>query len=372
MDGRDLDADELSAWLRLTATAQVGRTAVRRLLSAFGSPQAVLDAGEARRREVVSAAAAKALSRPDERHDALLAATLAWLRHDRGPPRRLVVLGDAGYPQAWLESPDPPLLVYAVGRIELLQATSLAIVGSRHGTPQGRENAAAFARELGSAGLTIVSGLALGIDSAAHAGAIDTRGGTVAIVGTGLDQVYPRRHADLASRIADRGLIVSEYSLGTPPLREHFPQRNRLIAGLTRGTLVVEATLQSGSLITARLALEAGREVFALPGSIHSPQARGCHALIKQGAKLVETVQDVLGELQWGASSPATPTAEPAVPETPHPLLDAMGPDPIGLDELVARTGWGAAELSARLLELELEGRVARLPGQRFQRMARG
>jgi DNA processing protein len=194
------------------------------------------------------------------------------------------------------------------------------------------------------------------------------------VIATGLDQTYPRRHGALAERIAGRGLLLSEYALGTPPLREHFPQRNRIIAGLTRGTLVVEANLQSGSLITARLAVEAGREVFAMPGSIHAPQAKGCHALIKQGAKLVETAQDVLDELGLTASpaGSAAVAATAAEPDRANPILEALGHDPIGLDELVARTGWSAAELSARLLELELAGQVERLPGQRFQRLARG
>ncbi|WP_298826073.1 DNA-processing protein DprA [uncultured Piscinibacter sp.] len=368
MHGRDCDADELAAWLRLLETPDVGRAAARRLLAAFGSPQAVFRAGVAARTTVVGGAAARALAEPALGQAGLLRDTLAWLRADGGPPRHIVTLGDPDYPAMLLQTADPPLLIYAIGRVELLRADSLAIVGSRHATPQGRLDAGAFAAQLGNAGLTIVSGLALGIDGAAHAGAIDTTGSTVAVVGTGLDQVYPRRHAELARRVAERGLIVGEYALGTPPLPPHFPQRNRIIAGLTRGTLVVEANLQSGSLITARLAVEAGREVFAIPGSIHAPQSRGCHALIKQGAKLVETAQDVMEELGMAASVPA-----PAIDAGPaHPLLEAMGHDPIGLDELVARTGWSAAELNARLLDLELAGRVARLPGQRFQRLGRG
>lgn len=372
MNGRDCDERELAAWLRLLETPGVGRESARRLLAAFGSPQAVLSASTDDRRQFVAAAPATALARPDERHEILLADTLAWLRADAR--HHLIALGDPDYPAALLETADPPLLLYARGRVELLRQGSLAIVGSRNATVQGRENAQAFAAHLGRTGLTIVSGLALGIDAAAHEGALDTPGGTIAVVATGLDQTYPRRHAALAERIADRGLLLSEYALGTPPLREHFPQRNRIIAGLTRGTLVVEANLQSGSLITARLAVEAGREVFAMPGSIHAPQAKGCHALIKQGAKLVETAQDVLDELGL-AASPSVPAAgAPAVatPTAANPILEALGHDPLGLDELVARTGWSAAELNARLLELELAGQVERLPGQRFQRLARG
>jgi len=225
----------------------------------------------------------------------------------------------------------------------------------------------------------VVSGLALGIDGAAHNGALEAGGGphrlaTVAVVGTGLDRVYPARHRDLAHRIAANGLIVSEYPLGTPPLNQNFPKRNRIIAGLSRGTLVVEAALRSGSLITARLAAEQGRDVFAIPGSIHSPQSRGCHALIRQGAKLVESVGDVLEELRLDV--PASAGAQNGQAETPSAgesgLLADLGFDPISLDALCARTGSGAAELQARLLELELEGQVARLPGGLFQRVARG
>lgn len=368
MNGRVADETELAEWLRLLETPGVGREAARKLLVAFGTPRGVLGASVAERRRAVSAAAATALAEPGPRHDALLEATIAWL--NASPRHRLLTLGDADYPAALLETADPPLLLYANGRLELLRQPALAMVGSRHATAQGRENARAFAAHLGSAGLTIVSGLALGIDGAAHEGALDTPGGTIAVVGTGLDQAYPRRHAGLAQRIADKGLLVSEYSLGTPPLPENFPQRNRIIAGMTRGTLVVEATLQSGSLITARLAAESGRDVFAMPGSIHSPQAKGCHALIKQGAKLVETAQDVLDEL--GLASQPVPVQPDADPPPAHPLLDAMGHDPISLDELVARTGWSASELNARLLDLELAGHVERLPGQRFQRLARG
>jgi DNA processing protein len=290
------------------------------------------------------------------------------LRAQAAEPRAVVTLGDPRYPPALLNAPDPPLVLYAQGRVDLLQADSIAIVGSRHPTPQGAANARAFARELSDAGLTVVSGMALGVDAAAHDGGLAGAASTVAVVGTGLDRVYPRRHLALAHRIAQHGLIVSEYALGAPPLAAHFPQRNRIIAGLSRGTLVVEAAIQSGSLITARLANEAGRDVFAIPGSIHSPQARGCHALRRQGAKLVETAQDVLEELRPAARPAAAPVA--GEPSDANPLLDALGFDPVTLDALAARTGWSAAELSARLLGLELDGLIARLPGQLFQRVA--
>jgi DNA processing protein len=368
-----IDRDELAAWLRLLETPGVGRDSARQLLASFGSPQAAIGASTRARREVVGPTRAEALAGSNPAHDALIAATQAWL-DDRSPETRdVVTLGDPRYPEALLHTADPPLLLYAQGRCELLGAESLAIVGSRNPTPQGKENARAFAAHLSRSGLTIVSGMALGIDGAAHAGGLEGDAATIAVVGTGLDRVYPRRHLDLAHRIAADGLIVSEYALGTPPLTEHFPQRNRIIAGLSRGTLVVEAALQSGSLITARLATEAGREVFAIPGSIHSPQSRGCHALIRQGAKLVERAEDVLEELRLPsapAASPPGPAEEPAA--RGDPLLAALGFDPVTVDALVARTGMAPAEIQIRLLDLELEGRVTRLPGQLFQRLAHG
>jgi DNA processing protein len=364
-----IDRDELAAWLRLLISPGVGREAARRLLAAFGSPQSVFDAGRTAQREVVGDALAGVLAQPPEAFDALLQRTLDWLAApDADAPRSIVTLGDPAYPPLLLASADPPLLLHAVGRVELLAAPSLAVVGSRNPTPQGRDNAQGFALHLSRAGLTIVSGMALGIDGAAHQGGLDGGASTIAVVGTGIDRIYPARHKTLAHRIARDGLIVSEFPMGTPPLEQNFPMRNRLIAGLSRGTLVVEAALQSGSLITARLAVEAGREVFAIPGSIHSPQSRGCHALIKQGAKLVEQAADVLDELRFFA--PPAGRDGVAAPPAADPLLDALGYDPVTLDALVARTGRSAADLGARLLELELEGRVHRLPGQLFQRRA--
>ncbi|WP_119354409.1 DNA-processing protein DprA [Azohydromonas sediminis] len=358
--------DELAAWLRLLLSPGVGRDAARRLLAAFGSPQAVFAASATARRAVVPPPLAEALAAPPESWQAQCDATAAWLAGDA--TRRIVTLGDALYPPALLHTADPPLLLFVHGRAELLAARdALAIVGSRNPTAQGRDNARAFAAHFARAGWTVVSGLALGIDGAAHEGALEGGGGTVAVMGTGIDRVYPPRHRELAHRIARDGALVSEFPLGTPPLAGHFPQRNRIIAGLARGTLVVEAALESGSLITARLAAEAGREVFAIPGSIHSPQSRGCHALIKQGAKLVETADDVLGEF---GSARGVPAAAPA-PAPRDPVLDALGHDPATLDALAARTGWPAADLAARLLELELEGHVQRLPGGMYQRRER-
>ncbi len=366
------DPEDLGAWLRLVETKPVGRESMRRLLAAFGSPQAVFAASTSARREVVGPVQASALAASSDEIDALVVTTVAWLAADAPEARAIIPLGDPRYPRALLDSADPPLLLYAQGRVELLQARSIAIVGSRNPTPQGTDNARAFAAHLSAAGFTIVSGLALGIDGAAHDGGLAGQGSTVAVVGTGLDRVYPRRHLKLAHRIAEGGVIVSELPLGSPPLPPHFPSRNRIIAGLSLGTLVVEAALKSGSLSTARLASEAGREVFAIPGSIHSPQARGCHALIRQGAKLVETAQDILEELQPApASLSSTAEASPAE-VSDEPLLAALGFDPVTLDALCARTGWAAADLSVRLFDLELEGSVARLPGQLFQRISRG
>ena len=376
---------DFAAWLRLLETPGIGRTLARRLLAACGSPQAVLQAAPATVQALAGPAAARALQQAPPAFAERLARALAWL--GGGADRCVLALGDPAWPPLLLQVADPPLLLYVQGDVAALSAPSIAIVGSRQPSAQGRDNAQAFGRALAEQGWLVVSGLAQGIDAAAHEGALASAANpaTVAVVGTGLDQVYPARHAELARRIAARGALVSEFAPGTPPLAEHFPQRNRLIAGLTRGTLVVEAALRSGSLITARLAAEAGREVFALPGSIHAPQSKGCHALIRQGAKLVETAEHVLEEL-----IPARPPAlaAPAAPpdpaagaggaagagdddpaDAPHDaLLEALGDDPVTLDALLERTGRSVPELSAQLLEHELAGRVARLPGGLYQR----
>ena len=366
-----IDHDELAAWLRLIETPRIGRESARKLLAAFGSPEAAIAASFDSHCRVVSESAAHALRTPPADYATRLARTLAWLADSAGDASRTVIaLGDPRYPPQLLDTADPPLLLYAQGRVELLRAEAVAIVGSRNPTPQGALNARDFAHALGEAGWVVVSGLALGVDGAAHEGALAAAAGTIAVVGTGLDRVYPKRHLDLAHRIARDGLMLSEYAVGTPALAAHFPQRNRLIAGLSRGTLVVEAALQSGSLITARMALEAGREVFAIPGSIHAPQSRGCHALIKQGAKLVESAADVQDELPALAAAHPRAAAQVREVTTADPLLAAMGYELMSLDALVARTGWSAHALNIRLLDLELNGQVARLPGQLFQRMA--
>ncbi|GCL63938.1 DNA-processing protein DprA [Pseudaquabacterium pictum] len=364
------DPQELGAWLHLLHSPGVGRTTARRLLARFLSPQAAIAAPVEALRDCVDAPTALTLATPPDGHAERLAATLAW--QAAAPGRRVLVLGDADYPAPLLHSADPPLLLYLQGDASLLTSPCLAMVGSRQPSAQGRDNARRFAEVLAGQGWTIVSGLAAGVDGAAHAGALAAGGRTIAVVGTGIDRVYPPSHRALAHRIAETGLLVSEYALGTPPLAANFPPRNRIIAGLSRGTLVVEAALRSGSLITARLASEAGREVLAIPGSILAPQSAGCHALIRQGAALVDSPEQVaeeLGPLQPVAlpvRQAAPPAADPAG-ET-DPVLAALGHDPQSLDTLIDRCGWPAHTLSAHLLTLELDGRVARLPGGLYQR----
>jgi DNA processing protein len=365
-----LSADEFAAWFRLLQTPGVGRGTARRLLTACGDAPSVLRATPASLQGLVGATVMQALQVPPPDFDARLAAALSWLA--ASSDHHVLALGDAAYPSLLLQTADPPLLLYLQGDPSRLMQRAVAIVGSRHATPQGLADARAFGAALSAQGWTVVSGLAQGIDAAAHEGALTGSAGTLAVVGTGLDQVYPARHRELARRIAQHGALLSEFPPGTPPLRENFPQRNRVIAGMSLGTLVVEAALQSGSLITARLASEAGREVFAMPGSIHAPHAKGCHALIKQGAKLVETAQDILEELSPGlarqeALSFPAPSDDPLRPA--DPLLAGLGHEPVTLDALMARTGWPAAELMARLMTLELEGRVARLPGGLYQQL---
>jgi DNA processing protein len=375
-----LDSRSL-AWATLAHKVLPQRELVA-LLRAFGDPAAILEAPRAQIARVAGAVVADEVVAPLARDR--LDATSRWLDD---PLHDLVAWDDDDYPRALLELGYAPPALFYVGRRELLARPALAIVGSRHATPQGLDTARAFAQALADAGLTIVSGLALGIDAAAHEGALRADASTLAVMGTGPDRVYPARNRDLAQRIAAAGGLVTEYVPGTSPRKENFPRRNRLISGLARGVLVVEATLSSGSLITARLAGEQGREVFAIPGSIHSPFAKGCHKLIREGAKLVETAQDVLDELNGvtttgtaasprGAAKP--PAGRPAKRATVHPALDAprevsallvaMGHDPVTLDTLIARTGLAAATLTAELVRLELAERVGVLPGGYWQR----
>jgi len=358
------DAERADAWAAL-AGAALPTGALVALLKACGSPESVLAASRSAVTAIAGADTAARLAVPDpERTEA----TRAWLAD---PGHRLLPWDDEAYPRQLLELPDPPPALFALGRVELLARPSIAIVGSRQATPQGRDDAFAFARTLAEAGLTVVSGLAQGIDAAAHRGALGTPASTIAVMGTGPDRVYPASQRDLAHAIAAEGCVVTQFPPGTPPLKGNFPQRNRIISGLARGVLVVEAAPQSGSLITARLAVEQGRDVFAIPGSIHSPLSKGPHRLIRDGAKLVETAQDVLVELGLpGAAAQRTEGPAGVVETDPVRvrLLDAMGRGPVELDRLVGRTGLTADAIAAALVHLELDGRVAALPGGRWER----
>ena len=359
-----IDAD-LEAWLRLSLLPGLGHQSLRKLLVALGSPANILTASHRALSGIVSEKIAHAI-RNGGADPARWSAVGSWLDD---PANHVLTLADPDYPRALLEIPDPPPLFYVKGRLDLLNRPGFAIVGSRNATAQGLTNAEAFAAALSNAGLTIISGLALGVDAAAHRGGLDGASSTVAVVGTGLDTVYPARNRDLAHRIAAQGGLVSEFPLGTPALAANFPQRNRLICGLSKGCLVVEAAISSGSLITARLATDQGREVFAIPGSIHSPLAKGCHALIKQGAKLVESAQDVLEEL--GLSQPAARVATaPANDADTHPLLTHLSFDPVDIDTLQQRSGLAIGALNTALTNLELAGLIEALPGGRWQRLS--
>lgn len=386
----------LTNWLRLERCAGVGPDTARKLLSAFGLPENIFEASAAALGEVVAERVVRALLAPPSAElQTLIERTAQWITV---PGNHFLTLADSEYPRTLLEIADPPVLLYAKGRIDLLAQQSVAIVGSRNATTQGVANAEQFAAALSQAGLTVVSGMALGIDAAAHRGSLNLAGSTVAVIGTGADIVYPARNRTLAHEIAAAGCIVSEYPLGMPAIANNFPRRNRIISGLSRGVLVIEAAAQSGSLITARMAAEQGRDVFAIPGSIHSPLAKGCHLLIKQGAKLVESAQDILEELQLSvpamqaakaakstkaahainraAPSSASlalalelPAARRADAETDDPVLRAMAFEPVSHDLLALRCGLDSAALSARMLGLELAGQVELLPGGAYQRL---
>ncbi|MDR2173105.1 MAG: DNA-processing protein DprA [Burkholderiales bacterium] len=364
------DATRAQAWVAL-ALWGLSAPVLARLLREFGTPEAVLAASPTGLAPFVPKATLARLQSPDTER---LTATQAWLDEDG---HQLVTWDDSDYPSALLELNDAPPVFFFVGQRKLLSCPALAIVGSRNATPQGLDNARAFAAALSQAGVTIISGLALGVDAAAHEGGLTGVGSSLAVIGTGPDRVYPARNHALAHQLAGKGGILSEFLPGTPPLPANFPRRNRIISGLAQGVLVIEATLSSGSLITARLAGEQGRDVFAVPGSIHSPFSKGCHKLIRDGAKLVETAQDILDELptlRQTSLSPSLPTTQPITQtssdaqsgETAAGLLSALGHDPVDLDTLVTRTGHSADTLQAELVMLELQGRVAALPGGRW------
>jgi DNA processing protein len=380
---------QLAAWMRLERTPGVGARTAPALLAAFGSPEAIFAADQRSLAGHLSPAQARAILQPasaDTRR--LVEATLRWLEQ---PGHAVLALGRPGYPDLLAAIPDPPLLLYIKGHVELLAGPALAIVGSRNASTQGKLNAQAFAEALSGAGLAIVSGLALGVDAAAHEGALkgalNGGGGTIAVIGTGPDLVYPARNRALSERIAAQGCIVSAYPVGTPPLPSNFPKRNRIISGLAAGVLVVEAAAQSGSLITARQAAEQGRDVFAISGSIHAALSKGCHLLIREGAKLVDGAADVLEAMAWSplagkrplraadkgnaaaADSDAAARHAPAQPGPDDGLLAVLGHDPVDLDTLLALVGGTLGALSTRLLLLELAGQVERLPGGQIQRV---
>src|SRR5207302_5508023 len=364
------DSGDLAAWIELSLVSGLGGQRFRSLLSTFGLPTNILNATRSQLCRVVPEALAAGILERNSGSEVEKA--LEWAAR---PEHRVLTLADTEYPKQLLEIADPPALLYVAGNSKLLSFPALARVGSRNATPQGLKNAQSFARALSEAGLVIVSGLAIGLDSAAHSGGLEGRGSTIAVLGTGIDIVYPRRNEPLAEEILQRGALVSEFPLGTPPNAGNFPRRNRLISGLARGCLVVEATLDSGSLITARLAVEQGREVFAIPGSIHSPLSRGCHQLIREGAKLVEEAADVLTELRISLPK-ETLTAQRSLPlgdgeldKEYEMLLDALGFEPATIDVLVTRTRLGVESVASMLLILELKGRVGAPAGARYDRL---
>jgi DNA processing protein len=359
-----VDDNEINSWLRLTLLPGLGGASLRRLLSEFGAPDKVL---AARHGELARFVTPDLASQNIEGGDAAAVARAhAWLGD---PANHIVTLADAEYPQLLLQTGDPPCLLYVKGRRELLNQPAFAVVGSRNATAQGRANAEEFARALSNAGFTIVSGLALGIDAAAHRGGLAGAGSSMAVVGTGLDIIYPARNRDLALELAARGTLISEFPLGTAALGTNFPRRNRVISGMSRGCLVVEAALESGSLITARFANEQGREVFALPGSIHSPLAKGCHALIKQGAKLVDSASDILEELSLAPTARGAGVQGQRLDADAARVLESLGYEPSRIDALCARCAMPADAISAALLTLEIAGLVENLPGGLYQRM---
>lgn len=357
---------EKSLWISLSNIHGIGTQTFCQLLKTFGNPASIYAATFKQLNEVVSEKIATEITRGVD--DETLAGSLHWLSQT---DNYLVTLADAHYPKALLEISDPPPLLYAKGNLALLNQPSIAIVGSRNASVQGEKNAEAFAQGLCDYGLCIVSGLALGIDGAAHRGALKANGSTIAVVGTGLDIVYPAKHRELAHQIVEHGLIISEFALGTPSKPQNFPKRNRIISGLSLGCLVVEANLQSGSQITARLSAEQGREVFAIPGSIHSPMSKGCHQLIKQGAKLVDSLQDIVEELALSNLKLHDSKSVDNVPNNNanSPLLELMGYEPISLENLVHSSSLTVSEVSSMLMLLELEGRVASLAGGQYQKI---
>jgi DNA processing protein len=370
-----LVCDDALAWATLTRAPSLNAATVLAALERLQSARGIVEASEADG----ARAGIPAAARDFLRHAAgsQFAADRKWLQNER---HHLLPITDTRYPKLLRSLPDCPMALYVAGSVDALGDPQLAVVGSRNPTPQGRDTAFDFAHRLAHRGLAITSGLAQGIDDAAHRGALATQGLTVAVLGNGIDVVYPRSNRDLSEMIERHGALVSEFPLGTAPRRANFPRRNRIIAGLSLGTLVVEAACRSGSRITALAANDCGREVFAIPGSIHNPLSRGCHELIKQGAKLTETPDDILSELNFSAffandTGTAGGGAErnrvaSGMDKEHKILLDALGFDPADLDMLVVRTGFKAQAVSSMMLILELEGHVQAAPGGRYSRVA--
>jgi DNA processing protein len=352
---------ELLCWLRLMLSPRIGLRAQQRLLRSYPSAPAIFAAPAAEISACIGQTAAEALASGPL--PGAMAAARLWLQQ---PGHHIITLGSPEYPFVLSQIPDPPPLLYAQGRIDLLNALAIAIVGSRNASPQGVSDAESFGEAFASAGMCVVSGMALGIDAAAHRGALRGAGSTIAVLGTGPDIIYPPRNRDLAADIVRCGLAVSEFPPGTPVVASNFPRRNRIISGLSRGVLVIEAAKSSGSLITARLAADQGRDVFAIPGSIHSPLSKGCHYLIREGAKLVECAEDVICELGWDGKEDEPPPSVELRPE--EALLESLDFSPVCVDQIAHRTGLPADEIATRLSLLEIAGRVVSLPGGWFQR----
>ena len=356
-----------AAWLRVFLTPGIGRQTAWRLLQQFSDIEAFLKASTQQWQTCLNARQIDALQRPS---DAVLQALDLHLKWLQVASHHLITPDQSTFPEALRHIPDPPFLLFAEGNLAYLQTPGLAIVGSRHASQQGMRNAREFAAALANQGLCINSGLAAGIDTAAHQGALASAGASCAVVGTGLLQCYPASNQALAQQLREKGCLLSEYALNTPAIAANFPRRNRLISGLSLGVLVVEAAAQSGSLITARMALEQGREVFAIPGSIHSPQAKGCHQLIREGAKLVENSQHIMEELQLPAL--ARPALEPLpadADEAESDLFTWLQAEPIHLSTLEQQSGWDSASLSAELIMLEMQGAIENLPGGWLRRL---
>jgi len=366
METKKSTSVDAQSWIALSQVQGLGNVTLCQLLAKFGSPDNIFNTSLQQLKEVVGDAIAIKIKHGIAIEKIQL--TLDWLQKDNN---HLITLADATYPQALLQISNPPAVLYAIGHLPWLNHPAIAMVGSRNSTPQGERNAENFAENLCNQGLCVVSGMALGIDGAAHRGALKSNGATIAVVGTGLDIVYPAKHRQLAHHIAERGLILSEFALATPSKASNFPRRNRLISGLSLGCLVVEANIDSGSMITARLATEQGREVFAIPGSIHSPVSKGCHHLIKQGAKLVESSTDILEELQHlMPKKPSTTLVEEnEMPAETNALLNAMGFEAISFESLLELSALTTEALSSTLMILELEGKVTTLAAGNYQRL---